>query len=89
MLETLAMPWMQPYVEQGLGLQLEEVPVVPEDQEGQEGQEDQEDWEDQEEVRLHQSRLHTWFKSPQTPMCTLWAHHPESLTETDSRPTPS
>ena len=46
MLRTLAMPLMQPYVEQGLGLHLGEVPVVPEDQEDQE---------DQEEARLCQS----------------------------------
>ena len=46
MLRTLAMPLTQPYVEQGLGLHLEEDPVVLEDQEDQE---------DQEEVRLHQS----------------------------------
>ena len=46
MLGTLVMPLMQPYVEQGLGLHLEEDPVVLEDQEDQE---------DQEEVRLHQS----------------------------------
>ncbi len=40
MLRTLEMPLMQPYVEQGLGLHLEEVPVV---------------LEDLEEVRLRQS----------------------------------
>ena len=50
MLRTLAMPLMQPYVEQGLGLHLGEVPVVPEDQEDQE---------DQEEAHLCQSQLHT------------------------------
>ena len=44
---------MQPYIEQGLGLQLEEVPVVPEDL--AEDQEDQEDPEDQEEAHLRQS----------------------------------
>ncbi len=58
------MPWIQPYIEQGLGLQLEEDPVVLEDLEEDpvvlEGQEDQED---QEEAHLHQSQLHTWFKS--------------------------
>ena len=57
------MPLTQPYIEQGLGLHLEEVLVVPEDLE--------EDQEDQEEARLHQSQLHTWFQSQQTPMCTL------------------
>jgi len=40
MLRTLEMPLMQPYIEQGLGLQLEEVPVI---------------LEDPEEVHLHQS----------------------------------
>ena len=62
MLETLVMPLTQPYVEQGLGLHLAEDPedlVVLED------------LEDLEEVRLCQSRLHTWFKSQQTLMCTL------------------
>jgi len=83
MLETLAMPLMQPYVEQGLGLHLEEVPVVLEDLE------DLEDQEDQEEVCLRQSQLHTWFQSQQTPMCALWAHRPESSTGTGSRPMPS
>jgi len=87
MLETLVMPWTQPYVEQGLGLQLEEDPVVLEDL--VEGQEDQEDQEDLEEVHLRQSRLHTWFKLQQTPMCTLWAHCPESSMETGNRPMPS
>jgi len=43
MLRILEMPLMQPYVEQGLGLQLEEALVVPEDME------DLEDWEDMEE----------------------------------------
>ncbi len=46
MLRTLAMPLMQPYVKQGLGLHLGEVLVVPEDLEDQE---------DQEEAHLHQS----------------------------------
>jgi len=80
MLETLAMPLMQPYVEQGLGLHLVEDPVDPVVLEDQE---------DQEEVCLRQSRLHTWFQSQQTLMCMLWAHHPESSTGTDNRPTPS
>ena len=31
MLRTLEMPLTQPYIEQGLGLQLKEAPVVPED----------------------------------------------------------
>jgi len=64
------MPLMQPYVEQGLGLLLEEDPVVPEDPE---------------EDHLHQSQLHTWFQSQQTPMCTLWAYRPESSMETDNK----
>ncbi len=95
MLGTLAMPLMQPYVEQGLGLHLEEVPVVPEDPEDLEDLEDPEDLEDledpedPEEVRLRQSRLHTWFQSQQTPMCVLWAHCPKSAMGTGSRPMPS
>jgi len=40
MLKTLAMPLTQPYIEQGLGLHLEEVLVVLEDQEDPEDQED-------------------------------------------------
>ncbi len=42
------MPLMQPYIEQGLGLQLEEDLVDLEDLE-----EDQEDQEDQEKAHLH------------------------------------
>ncbi len=83
MLETLVMPLTQPYIKQGLGLHLEEAPVVLEDLE------DLKDQEDQEEVHLRQSRLYTWFQLQQTPMCTLWAHCPKSLTETGSRPMPS
>jgi len=84
MLRTLAMPLTQPYIEQGLGLHLEGAPEeVPEDPE------DLEDPEDPEEVCLHQSCLHTWFQSQQTPMCALWAHCPRSSTEIDNRPMPS
>jgi len=53
MLRTLEMPLMQPYIEQGLGLQLEEAPVVPEDLKDLE----------EKEVHLHQSQLYTWFQS--------------------------
>src|SRR6266851_1154796 len=77
MLRTLAMPLTQPYIEQGLGLHLEGA-----------SEEDPEDLEDLEEVHLCQSRLHTWFQSQQTLMCTLWAHRPGSSMETDDRPTP-
>src|SRR5713101_5526476 len=76
MLRTLEMPLTQPYIKQGLGLLLEEVPVVLEDLE---------DLEDPEEERHRTSPLHTWFKSQQTPMCALWAHHHESSTGTDSK----
>jgi len=40
MLRTLEMPLTQPYIEQGLGLHLEEDPVVLEDLKDPEDQED-------------------------------------------------
>ncbi len=70
------MPLVQPYIEQGLGLYLGEDPEAPVVLE---------DLEDLEEDCLCQYQLHTWFQSQQTPMCTLWAHHPGSLTETDNK----
>jgi hypothetical protein len=77
MLRQLEMPLMQPYVEQGLGVQLEEA------------QEDLKDLEDLEEVHLCQFCLHTWFQSQQTLMSVLWAPLLESLIETDNKQTHS
>src|SRR5216683_8205061 len=77
-LRILEMPLMQPYIKQGLGVQLEEDPV---------DLEDLKDLEEEEEVRLHQSQLHTWFQLQQTLMCVLWAHCPESLMKTGNKQT--